>query len=71
MAARYSDLLYAVKDCTICSGGRPCDMITKPELARVFQIDAEIVHDARNHCPYFIPIKTKNTLQGEVIYETH
>jgi iron complex transport system ATP-binding protein len=59
MAARYSDYLYAIKDCSLCADGSPHEVITERELANIFRINAEVFKDTKNDCPYFIPLKTK------------
>jgi len=56
LAARYSDLLAAVSDKHIFALGTPDEVITADNLRQLFGIEAEIMHDASNGCPYFIPL---------------
>lgn len=58
LAARYSDLLYAIKDCCLCAGGCPCEVLTQKNLQSIFNIEADVFEDKTNRCPFFIPIKT-------------
>ena len=57
LAARYSDLLYAVRDAGICAAGTPEEVITSENLRELFGIDAQILYDAKHQCPYFIAEK--------------
>lgn len=59
LAARYSDYLYAMKNCNICAGGCPVEVITEKILENVFNIKAQIFEDKDNLCPYFIPMTKK------------
>ena len=65
MAARYSDKLYAIKDCNVCAEGCPAEIITESELNRIFQIKADIFTDKRNNCPYFIPLMRKESAENK------
>lgn len=56
MAARYSDLLCAIRDGRVDSFGPPAEILCEAALRRVFRIRAEIGCDAAHHCPYFIPL---------------
>lgn len=58
LAARYSDLLYAIKDTSLFAEGCPKEILTAELLHDVFEIDAEVFEDTINRCPYFIPLKT-------------
>lgn len=58
LAARYSNLLYIIKDGGVYAQGYPKDIITAKNLYDVFEIEAEIFEDKINQCPFFIPQKT-------------
>lgn len=57
MAARYSDMLYAIRGGRIFASGTPEEVICCETLRSVFKIEADITCDASHHCPYFIPMK--------------
>ena len=54
LAARYSDLLCAIRDGGICAAGAPAEVITAENLRGIFGIEAEILYDRVHGCPYFI-----------------
>lgn len=54
-AARYSDYLYVMNDGKIHAQGVRDDIITEKILREVFLIDAKVIRDEDNDCPYFIP----------------
>lgn len=58
LAARYSDLLYAIKDKGVRACGTPKEIITRENLIEIFDVEAEVFEDKNNHCPYFIPLGT-------------
>lgn len=55
LAARYSDLLCAIRHGGICALGTPDEVLTAPTLREVFGIDAEILRDKVHGCPFLIP----------------
>lgn len=57
-AARYSDLLCAIKNGTIHRFGTPKEIITEENLKEIFDIKASVSEDREHACPYFIPDKT-------------
>ena len=57
LAARYSDLLYAVAGGRLYAGGTPREILTEPVIREVFQVESRICEDPLHHCPYFIPLK--------------
>ena len=57
-AARYSDLLCAIKNGTIHRFGTPKEIITEENLEEIFDIKASVFEDGAHACPYFIPDKT-------------
>lgn len=61
MAARYSDLLCALRDGRVDCFGPPEEVLCDAVLERIFHIRAEIGRDAAYHCPYLIPL---NILPG-------
>lgn len=60
LAARYSDSLYAIKDGKVYAGGTPAEVLTTDHLQTIFGIDAQIIFDSINNCPFFIPNKSIN-----------
>ena len=60
LASRYSDRLYAIKDKALYAAGNPAEVITASHLKHIFGIDARILHDADNNCPFFIPLQSIN-----------
>lgn len=66
IAARYSDLLYAIKDQTICAAGAPDQVLTAENLRRIFSMDARILRDEEHNCPFFIPLALKKD-KGDVL----
>lgn len=57
LAARYSDLLFAIRDGHICVSGTPQEVLTAGHLREIFDIEAEIRYDEEHQCPYFIANK--------------
>lgn len=62
LAARYSDLLYTIKDGSLYRSGTPDEILTADNLRNVFGIDAQILRDEEHNCPFFIPNKS---IKGE------
>ena len=58
LAARYSDLLFAIRNGAVYAGGESSHVLTEKNLEEIFEIEATVFEDTINHCPYFIPIKT-------------
>lgn len=58
LAARYSDLLFAIRDGGLYAAGTPDEMLTTEHLRDIFGIDAKIIRDEEHHCPFFIPNKS-------------
>ena len=58
LAARYSDMLYAIKNRRVYACGSCSDIITECHLKNIFDIEATVFEDKINACPYFIPLKT-------------
>lgn len=61
LAARYSHNLYAIKDGKIYQMGKSEEVLSKDCLKDIFGIDAEIINDNHNNCPFFIPLKFYQT----------
>lgn len=55
LAARYSDILAAVKDGRIYASGTPYEVLTAENLRALFGIGAAVTRDAAHDCPFFIP----------------
>ncbi|WP_018247959.1 ABC transporter ATP-binding protein [Orenia marismortui] len=53
-AARFADYMVAIKDGKIVCDGEPEEVMTKSNLRKVFNINAEIVTDPRNNKPVCI-----------------
>lgn len=58
LAARYSDLLAAVKNGGLYAFGTPTDIVTEQYLRDIFQIETSVYTDPVHGCPYFIPLRT-------------
>ena len=54
MAARYSDIICALKDGKLLASGAPREIVTRENLAHIFGINTEILFDTTHSCPYFI-----------------
>ena len=65
MAARYSDMLYAIRGGRIFASGTPEEVICSETLRAVFKIEADIACDAAHNCPYFIPLQILPDSVGE------
>ncbi len=59
MAARYSDKLYAIKDKKVYLEGTPHEVLSEETLLNLYNIDAKVLMDDMNDCPYFIVKKVK------------
>ncbi len=59
--ARYSDLIYVLKDKHVYDYGKPELVIAHDNMEHVFGIDSQIIHDNKNDCPFMIPEKFKKT----------
>lgn len=57
-AARYSDLIYAIRDGRIYAAGTPDEAITAEHLRGIFDIDAVILRDEEHGCPCVIANKS-------------
>lgn len=55
-AARYSDFLFVMKDGQLYAHGAPDEIITESMLRDVFSINAKVIRDDDNDCPFFIPL---------------
>lgn len=62
LAARFSDFMYALKGGGIHASGEPSHMVSARILSDVFEINARILDDTDNGCPFFIPL---NHLKSE------
>ena len=58
LASRYSSYLYAIKNKNVYKKGSPVEVITKQTLKDLFDIEANVLTDEENKCPYFI-VKSK------------
>jgi len=56
LAGRYADRLVAMSEGRIVADGTPAEVLTRPVLDRVFDLDCEIVADARTGRPIVVPI---------------
>ena len=55
-AAKYSDMIYVLKDGKIYDCGRPEDVINKKMLLEVYDVEGEIFHDNEGK-PIVIPLR--------------
>ena len=58
--ARYSDRIYVLKDGRVYGSGTPDEIIAQENLKQVFGINAQILWDERNQCPFLIPEKLRS-----------
>ena len=58
LAARYSDLLAAIRGGALFAAGTPEEMVTEKHLRDIFEIEAAVYEDPLHGCPYFIPQRT-------------
>ena len=58
LAARYSDVLMAVKGGRLYAAGTPAEIVNKRYLQEIFEIEASVYTDPVHKCPYFIPLRT-------------
>lgn len=56
-AARYSDILFVLKNGELYAEGTPDEIITETMLKEVFAIETLVIHDEANDCPHFIPLR--------------
>jgi iron complex transport system ATP-binding protein len=56
MAARYADLLVAMKDGRIVASGPPAAVLTKALVREVFEVEARIMPDPRTGTPLVLPL---------------
>ena len=54
MAARYSDIICALKDGKLFASGTPSEVVTRENLAHIFGINTDVLFDTTHSCPYFI-----------------
>ena len=55
LAARYSDVLAAIRDGNVYTSGTPNTVLTPENLHVLFGIDATVTRDEAHDCPFFIP----------------
>lgn len=55
LAARYSDYLLTLKDQGVLAFGKPREIINQENVKKIFHIDAQIIEDTQNNCPFMIP----------------
>ena len=58
LAARYSDVLMAVKGGRLYAAGTPAEIVNKKYLQEIFEIEASVYTDPVHKCPGFIPLRT-------------
>ena len=59
-AARYSDLIFVMKEGRLITRGKPAEVITEEILRDVFDIKAEIIIDGERGYPHLIPTESVN-----------
>ena len=55
LAARYSDILAAIKDGGVFTVGSPDEVLTRVNISALFGIESEVMRDEAHDCPFFIP----------------
>jgi len=63
MAARFCDRIAVMRDRTVYRCGAPGEILTAEILREVFGLEAKILWDADNRCPYFASIPKTRTLE--------
>ena len=63
-AARYSDVIIAMKDGQIIKSGTPCDIIDSNVIRQVFEIEARIIIDPYDQTPVCIGYSAEATAQS-------
>ena len=58
LAARYSNLLLAIKKGRLYAFGKPPEIVNEKNLKNLFEIEAAVYTDTIHDCPYFIPLRT-------------
>jgi len=58
LAARYSDMIVAMKEGKVMAVGTPVEVLTPQLLRDVFEIEAEVMVDVATGCPVVIPIRS-------------
>ncbi|MDQ3549134.1 MAG: ABC transporter ATP-binding protein [Chloroflexota bacterium] len=58
MAARYADLIVALKDGAVVTSGTPAEVLTGDLLRSVFGIEATIIDDPLTGAPLIMPVQT-------------
>lgn len=55
LSARYADYIYAVREGTIASEGKPSTIITKELIKDIFDMDCVVINDPVSKTPFVIP----------------
>lgn len=55
LAARYADRIYGICDGRLAVDGTPAEVISTENMRRLFGIEADILWDEKNKCPYVRP----------------
>jgi iron complex transport system ATP-binding protein len=58
LAARYADVLVAMKEGEVVAVGPPAEVVTEALVRRVFEIEATVVADPRTGAPLVLPRRT-------------
>jgi iron complex transport system ATP-binding protein len=58
LAARYADVIFAMRDGKIVASGEPADVFTAEIVRSVFGVEARIVHGETDHLLLCVPNKT-------------
>lgn len=56
LSSRFADCLFAMKDGRLVAQGTPKEVITKPLMRDVFDLDAEIIADPVSGEPFVVPV---------------
>lgn len=56
LSSRYGDYLFAMKGGRLIAQGSPQEVITKPLMREVFDLNAEIISDPVSGAPFVIPV---------------
>ncbi len=62
LAARYADVIVAMRDGRIVASGAPAEVLTEKMLLDVFGLDARVVEDPVSGTPLVVPVGSRHRL---------
>ena len=64
LAARYADVVVAMRDGRIVAQGSPSEVLTEAMLLDVFGLDARVVEDPVSGTPLVVPVGSRHRVSG-------